>query len=75
MKSTDWLNEEIGVSRVAMICLGLVVGINTIGDYLEKKRLMKRLEEDCDARGKLRRHLISKGYSEEEITDIINSDI
>ena len=75
MKITDWLNEEIGVSRVAMICLGVVVGINTIGDYLEKKRLTKQLEEDCDARGKLRRHLISKGYSEEEITDIINSDI
>ena len=75
MKITDWLNDEIGVSRVAMICLGVVVGINTIGDYLEKKRLTKQLEEDCDARGKLRRHLISKGYSEEEITDIINSDI
>ena len=75
MKITDWLNDEIGVSRVEMICLGVVVGINTIGDYLEKKRLTKQLEEDCDARGKLRRHLISKGYSEEEITDIINSDI
>ena len=75
MKITDWLNEEIGITRLTMLSLGLVVGINTIGDYLEKRRLMKRLEEDCDARGKLRRYLISKGYSEEEIADIIDSDI
>lgn len=75
MKITDWLNEEIGITRLTMLSLGLLVGINTVGDYLEKRRLMKRLQEDCDARGKLRRHLIIKGYSEEEITDIINSDI
>lgn len=75
MKITNWLNEEIGVSRVAILCLSLVIGINSIGDHLEKKRLMKRLKEDCDARGKLRRYLITKGYSEEEIADIINSNI
>ena len=39
MKITDWLNEEIGITRLTMLSLGLLVGINTVGDYLEKRRL------------------------------------